>query len=144
MTDYYLRSWSKRDRIFLRSNGRVVPVPNDNFSKVTDGFIKRFFLGGRVIVYKGENGWELSIDGDVYLVSQIKEVELKRVFIFDFITIRLDHKSYNLRDFSILEYFSRKLDPTHDYMDDEHMFGFWLKELIKKENGSKVKDDRTN
>lgn len=137
MVVYTLRKWGSKSKIYdwTANSLNISGVHKDT---VTDGFIKNFYRGSRIIVFRKSDIWNVHFNDIEVPLSDLLNLKVKSKGIICHLSFQYDDVIYSFFDIVPWDFISRALDPTHDYMDRLEVFSYWL--FDKYQAGNKVID----
>jgi|AntRauTorckE6833_2_1112554.scaffolds.fasta_scaffold53965_1 hypothetical protein len=129
MTTFFIRAWGKQNKVFSwNCSGGLI---HENSSpELTDGFLKRFLFGKKLIAYKREEHWFIYLKNNEVAVQKIEKVEFQCFGPFSKLTLLVEGQKYSFFDLTLFDFFASKFDPTYDLLDSELVFGRWLVDLF--------------
>lgn len=138
MKTILLRCWDSKQKIYEWIDGECLKKSNVDSESVTDGFIKRFLFGKKIIIYKDSSSWVLNIKKIRVPLSDVGDIEVVTFGPLVKLRIMVANKTLVFNEISILESLARGIDPTYDYLDSLEIFGCWLSSEHQKTRMKKM------
>lgn len=131
MTTFFIREWGKQSTVYSWSCSGDL-IHENSYPELTDGFLKRFLFGKKLVAYKRDENWFICLKNNEMAVQEIEKVEFQCFGPFSKLTLLVRGQKHLFFDLTPFDFFASKFDPTYDSLDSELVFGRWLVDLFCK------------
>lgn len=128
MKIYTIRKWGSDSKIYDWSleNSSEFRLSNTEKSQMTDGFLKTFLRGGRLILFKEGSNWMVFAQDTKMALSEFSSVQVRTFGFFLFLELKKENDVFSYVEFAPWDFVSRVVDPAYDDFDRSDFFSYWV------------------